>query len=338
MVSTAPSSVLPTAARAPESVQPGGGLCVGLELAWGRLRRAWLRRFRPGYVRVMAGSRRGECPDCAHDVIDARDLKFTRNVCGHWFPPEADGFAWRGRLRLARHGLAEVVCFSALFGALCVLTVAAAVWVYALFGWLLVPLAVLWFESVYFFRDPERQIPADPMALLSPADGTVTHVGEVDEPDFAGGRALRVSIFLSVFNVHVNRAPRPARVTGVRYFPGCFFDARRPECTARNEQLWIDFEEETAGRPLRVKQISGAVARRIVCWLKPGDEVRAGERIGMIKFGSRTDVLVPAGEPVEIQVRVGDRVKGGSTVLGRIAAPAPAGRRPDGLPSGHGQH
>jgi phosphatidylserine decarboxylase len=178
---------------------------------------------------------------------------------------------------------------------------------------------LLWFEVVHFFRDPERVIPTDASAVLSPADGTVTFVGEVDEPDFPGGRALRVSIFLSVFNVHVNRSPRPARVTGVRYFRGSFLDARKAECAVRNEQLWVDLEEDTSPpRPIRVKQISGALARRIVCWLKVGDRVRAGERFGMIKFGSRTDLLLSAGEAMEMRVRVGDKVRGGSTVLLRF--------------------
>src|SRR5205085_5944113 len=105
----------------PRSVQPGGpGWCVSLELAWGRLRRAWLRRFRPQYVRRMAELRQGQCEHCTHEVIDSRDVKFSRNVCGYWFRPEDDRFLWRGRLGLARAGLAEVVCVSLFFGLLCV--------------------------------------------------------------------------------------------------------------------------------------------------------------------------------------------------------------------------
>src|SRR5262245_48970143 len=104
-------------AQRPTSVQPGGGVCLALELAWGRLRRAWLRRFRPGYVRRMADKRQGECPDCPHQIIDPRDLKFCRNVCGYWFKGEDDPFRWRGRLGLARAGLAEVVVLSLLLGA-----------------------------------------------------------------------------------------------------------------------------------------------------------------------------------------------------------------------------
>jgi phosphatidylserine decarboxylase len=303
----------------PRSVQPGGGLCLSVELAWGRVRRGWLRRFRPAYVRRMLQKRQGHCPDCPHDIIDPRDLKFCRNVCGYWFRNEDDRFAWRGQLGLARAGLTEVVCFSLVFLSItCAAALAASVvhWGF----WIAVAVVlVLWFQVVVFFRDPDRAIAEDPSLLLSPADGRVTHIGEVEATDFPGGRAFRISIFLSVFNVHVNRAPRAGRVVDVRYFPGSFLDARHAECPVRNEQLWIDLEEISTARRLRVKQISGAVARRIVCWLKAGDDVRAGERFGMIKFGSRTEVLVPAGEAMDLRVRVGDHVRGGATVLLRFS-------------------
>jgi phosphatidylserine decarboxylase len=318
MATTEPSASPRSAPVFPTGVQPGGGLCLQIELAWGRLRRAWLRRFRPRYVARMSALRQGDCPGCRHDILDPRDLKFSRNVCGYWFRPEDDPFRWRDRLGLARAGLAEVVLFSLLFAALCGGLAALAALVHWAFWVPLALLAVVWLEVVLFFRDPERQVPADPAALVSPADGTVTHVGEVDEPDFPGGRAFRVSIFLSIFNVHVNRVPRAGRVTALRYFAGSFLDARDPESARQNEQLWIDLEETDRPRPLRVKQISGAVARRIVCRLRPGETVRKGERLGMIKFGSRTDVLVPAGEPLEVQVKVGDKVKGGATVLLRF--------------------
>ncbi len=290
---------------------------MNLELAWGRLRRAWLRTFRRGYVRRMAAKRQGHCGDCPHDILDPRDLKFCRNVCGYWFRPEDDPFRWRGRLGLARAGLAEVVIFTLLFLALAGAFTEAAVLVHPAFLSPLLVIGALWAEVIYFFRDPERATPADPDALVSPADGTVTDVGEVEDPSFPGGRAFRVSIFLSIFNVHVNRAPRSGRVVALRYLPGAFLDARNPQSAVRNEQLWIDLEEPS-GRLVRVKQISGAIARRIVCWLKPGEEVKAGERFGMIKFGSRTDVLLPAGENLRAAVKVGDKVKGGSTILLRL--------------------
>jgi phosphatidylserine decarboxylase len=290
---------------------------MSLELAWGRCRRALLRRWRPGYVSRMLAKRQGACAEHANDVIDARDLKYIRNVCGYWFHPEDDAFQWRSRLGLARYGLAEVVIFSCGF-LLCgsvLASLAALHWAF----WLpVVPLVLVWLEIIYFFRDPERVIPEAADALVSPADGTVTNVEEVEEPDFAGGRALRVSIFLSIFNVHVNRLPRSGKITQVRYFPGAFLDARDPASAVRNEQLWIDMVENN-GRPLRVKQISGAIARRIVCWLKEGDVVCKGERLGMIKLGSRTDLLIPLGQARDVCVKVGDKVGGGSTVLIRLA-------------------
>lgn len=288
-----------------------------LELAWGRLRRTWLRWFRPGHVRRCAERRQGSCPDCPHDIVDARDLKYWRNVCGFRFEPEDNLFHVRGPLGLARYGVAEVMIFSLLL-ALGATVLATAGWLVHRAIWLgLLPLSLVWLEIVYFFRDPERAIPDDASALLSPADGTITNVEEVDEPDFPEGRALRISIFLSIFNVHVNRIPCAGRVVDIRYFPGAFLDARNPASAVRNEQLWIDLVDD-AGRSMRVKQISGAIARRIVCWLRAGDQVRAGERLGMIKLGSRTDLLVPAGAASEVLVKPGDPVRGGITLLLRV--------------------
>ncbi len=290
-----------------------------LELGWGRIRRALLRRFQPSYVRQMLEKRQGTCPQCADQVIDPRDLKYLRNVCAFWFRPEDDQFQWRARLGLARYGLAEVVIFTAAFVLLATISATLAVLIHWTFWIALVPLSLVWLEIIYFFRDPDRTVPAEADVLVSPADGTVTHVEEVDEADFPGGRALRISIFLSIFNVHVNRIPRAGTITGIRYFPGAFLDARNPESAVRNEQLWIDMREPN-GRPVRVKQISGAIARRIVCWLKDGDSVAKGERLGMIKLGSRTDLLVPAAEVASVCVKVGDKVRGGAGVLLRLRA------------------
>jgi phosphatidylserine decarboxylase len=298
------------------SVQPGGGFCYNLELAWGRFRRMILRRLFPGYVRTMAMKRQGACPDCPHDIVDPRDLKYTRNVCGYWWRAEDDPYAWRGRLGFARYGLAEMLVFTLGFLLIGGLFATLAIEIHWLFWVPIAAVLLVWLEILWFFRDPKRAIPADADALVSPADGTVTNVEEVDEPEF--GRALRISIFLSVFNVHVNRLPRAGRITNVRYFPGAFLDARNPDSAVRNEQLWIDMEEADTDRPIRVKQISGAIARRIVCWLKAGDAVQKGERLGMIKFGSRTDVLIPAGQAREVCVKVGDKVQGGTTILLRV--------------------
>jgi phosphatidylserine decarboxylase len=308
--------------EAPQGVQPGGvGFFVRCELAWGRLRRWYLRQFRPGPVARWRQLRRGHCPDCPHDIIDPRDLKFVRNVCGYWFRPEDDAYARREHLGFARWGYAELIGFTTTFLLLGGLFLAAG-FLFPQLAWLIVIAhAATWVliaEVVWFFRDPPRLVPTDRAALASPADGTVSHVETVDDADFPGGRAVRISIFLSIFNVHVNRVPRTGRVTDVRYFRGEYLDARHADCAARNEQLWIDFTDAATGQPIRVKQIAGAIARRIVCTLKAGDEVKAGERFGMIKFGSRTDVLVPASAEVEVLVKVGDKVKGASTVLMRL--------------------
>ncbi len=316
---TTPAGAAPLTPAPIISAQPGGGFCFSLELAWGRLRRVLLRRFRPGYVRRMLERRQGHCPDCPHDILDARDLKFYRNVCGYHFGPENDPYARRGLLPFVRAGAAELLVFSLVFAILTAAACLLGVYLDPLLFLVLVPILLLWGFVLSFFRDPERVVPTDPFALVSPADGTVTHVEEVSDADFPGGRAFRVSIFLSVFNVHVNRNPRPGKVTRLRYFPGAFLDARAGECAVRNEQFWIDYEDGPTGAPIRIKQIAGAIARRIVCWLKQGEEVQAGARLGMIKFGSRTDVLLPVALVGAVHVKVGDKVRGGSTVLLRLA-------------------
>src|SRR5262249_35818203 len=157
-----------------------------------------LRRFRPAYVREMLQKRQGSCENCPHEVIDSRDLKFHRNVCGYWFRPEDDSFIWRSRIPLARAGLAEVACFTCLFGLLSLLFGLAPASPSSFWILPFILCLSLCLFTLFFFRDPRRKIPADPNVLLSPADGTVTHVEEVDEPDFLNGRALRISIFLSI--------------------------------------------------------------------------------------------------------------------------------------------
>lgn len=309
-------TTLPPEAPVP-SIQPGGGTCFSLERGWGVVRRRLLRRYFPAYVARMAERRRGECPGCTHDIIDGRDLKLVRNVCGYSFAPEDDLFAWRGDIGLARAGLCEVICASAVLLPLVAVTLELAVALHPAWWAVVLVTLGLWVFIVAFFRDPHRVIPTDPKALLSPADGVITHLEEVDEPGFEG-KMFRVSIFLSVFNVHVNRMPRAGRVARVAYYPGEFLDARAADCARRNEQLWIDFDDEQLGCRLRVKQVAGAIARRIVCWLKVGEAVPAGDRVGMIKFGSRTDVLLPADRVEAVAVRVGQAVRGGSDVLLRV--------------------
>jgi phosphatidylserine decarboxylase len=217
----------------------------------------------------------------------------------------------------ARWGYAELVGFSlclvALMGVFCFLA--------GLYHWSFLILAALILlveiEILWFFRDPPRVPLFDPSAVVSPADGTISNVETINDPDFAEPM-LRISIFLSIFNVHVNRVPRTGRVTAVRYFRGEFLDARHTDCAQRNEQLWLDLVDAATKAPIRLKQISGAIARRIVCKLKAGDEIKLGERFGMIKFGSRTDLLLPARLVDEVLVRVGDNVHGITTVLLRL--------------------
>jgi phosphatidylserine decarboxylase len=168
---------------------------------------------------------------------------------------------------------------------------------------------------LYFFRDPRREIPAEPRAIVSPADGTVVDVTAIERYDFLGGPAVRVGIFLSIFNVHINRAPLAGRVVDMHYEPGEFLNAMRPESAERNEFMWIGFEQlEPLGRRFAVRQISGMLARRIVCPLEPGQTVARGEKFGMIKLGSRTELILPT-ELVDIRVRPGDKVRAGSDVV-----------------------
>jgi phosphatidylserine decarboxylase len=168
----------------------------------------------------------------------------------------------------------------------------------------------------YFFRDPERKPPAGGNLVLSPADGTVTHIEDVDNAPYVGGPAKKVSIFMSLFSVHVNRAPVAGVVEFVEHHDGKYLHAGTPEAIAQNENQLLGISNEK-GKFL-VKQISGVVARRIVCAAKPGDKLGAGERFGMIKFGSRLEVYVPKSVAWEVRVKVGDKTRAGETVLGAL--------------------
>ena len=161
-----------------------------------------------------------------------------------------------------------------------------------------------------FFRDPDRIAPVVAGAILAPADGRVMRVVEIDDPWV--GRAVRVSIFLSPLDVHVNRAPVAGLVEGVEHEAGRFLAAYRDEASELNERCTVALQGETAR--VGVTQIAGVLARRIVCRARQGDKLQAGERYGLIRFGSRTDLVVPQG--TEIRVRVGDRVRGGETIMG----------------------
>ena len=174
-------------------------------------------------------------------------------------------------------------------------------------GWAVIPMLLAAF-FLWFFRDPDRTIPSDPGSVVSPADGKVTEVATVT---LDGKTWKRISIFLNVFNVHVNRSPLSGIIRGAHYQTGKFLNAMNPACGDCNEQNTVTIED--GGQRVIFKQIAGLLARRIVFTKKIGDHVRRGERVGLIKFGSRTDIFLdPA---AEIAVRVGDHVKGGSSIL-----------------------
>ena len=182
------------------------------------------------------------------------------------------------------------------------------------FAWAVPPLALAAFV-LYFFRDPERAIPAGEV-VVSPADGRVVGVQQVL---WAGRPHWRVSIFLSLLDVHVNRAPVAGIIRDLSYTPGRFLMASRPEASVENEQNTVTIEGERF--TVTFKQIAGVLARRIVFRKKIGDRVERGERVGLIKFGSRVDLFLPTDTPP--LVRVGDRVKGGSSILARLEASVP---------------
>jgi len=166
---------------------------------------------------------------------------------------------------------------------------------------------------LHFFRDPKRTPPTGEGVFLAPADGQVMEIRQVHEPGFLGGEALKVGIFMSLSNVHVNRAPVGGQVVLVEHVPGQFLQAFRPEASEVNEHNLVGLETGY-GRVL-VKQIAGILARRVVCWVRPGQRLEAGERLGVIKFGSRVELYLPLGaEPL---VRVGEQVRAGVTVVAR---------------------
>ena len=220
---------------------------------------------------------------------------------------------------IARDGLRELFLCTAVLGGGGSVSLWAALAVSPWFWIAAVPLLVLWLFTIAFFRDPNRTTPAEPDLMVAPADGKVTEIARVDNYDGIDGPALKISIFLSLFDVHVNRAACGGRVVRTEHRPGEFLDARHPECGIRNEANTIVIDPDGRIRgPVVIRQIAGLVARRIVCNVGPGDTHRRGQRLGLIKFGSRTDLVVPADSGLEPAVRVNDHVKGGKTVLMRL--------------------
>jgi phosphatidylserine decarboxylase len=222
------------------------------------------------------------------------------------------------RIPLTKYGLPEVAVYPAAIAVLMAIGV--------LLGPALLPgaavaagegilaLALVW--ALMFFRDPQRRIVADDAILLAPADGRIADIEMVDEGDFIGGKALRIGIFLSIFNTHINRAPCGVKVEKITYRPGKYLNAMNRRAGQVNESNNLALVRTGAPQDrLLVRQISGAIARRIVCAAREGQQLVGGERFGMIKFGSRTELYLPVSEQVECLVRIGDKVKAGLTPL-----------------------
>ncbi len=210
---------------------------------------------------------------------------------------------------LAKEGLREIIISTLVLG--------AVAWGLSLVHWslALIPSAVLLWVF-WFFRDPKRLANVDSNVLISPADGTVTEIVHLDHHEQIGGPAIRVGIFLSIFNVHINRSPCAGTVRSVSYQPGKFLDARHEDAGRLNESntLLIDPASPIAG-PVIVRQVSGLIARRIICHAKAETKLVCGERFGLIKFGSRTELIVPDIQGIEIKTNVGDKVQAGLTSL-----------------------
>jgi phosphatidylserine decarboxylase len=214
-------------------------------------------------------------------------------------------------VNFAREGIPFILIALALAAVAFVGALARRSWPLWLLAFVLT-LLVLW--VAYFFRDPERRGARGESLVISPADGRVIDIKEVDEPAYLHGRAVRISVFMNVFNVHVNRYPVSGKVAYVHYNPGKFLNAAADKASLENEQSSIGVQ---AGRHrVLFRQIAGLIARRIVTYSREGDDAEQGERMGLIRFGSRVDVFVPVGSVVK--VKLGDKPQAGVTVLAEL--------------------
>ena len=175
---------------------------------------------------------------------------------------------------------------------------------------------LLTFFVTWFFRDPHRVVPEGHGLLVSPADGVVLEIARVEEMEFIKGPAIKMSIFLNIFDVHITRVPVEGRVVDISYNAGRFFAANVPKASLENEQNTVVMETPM-GKKIILVQIAGFIARRIVCWIQKGAIMNRGERFGLIRFGSRVDLIFP--DAIELQVSKGDRVWGGKTILGKLS-------------------
>jgi len=204
-------------------------------------------------------------------------------------------------------------------------TLSEARWILAFLGllfvaasffsiWLALFCVLLIFCVLAFFRDPDRTVPADPNLIVAAADGTVMDIVELDESQVLKTRTRRVGIFLSIFDVHTNRVPIDCRIIYRQHREGLCLDARRPECSEKNESMTWAFENSRI--TIVVRQITGALARSLMDWVEIGDELKKGERCGMIRCGSRTELYLPLN--AEVLVKTGDHVLGGSTIIAQL--------------------
>src|SRR6266536_2203605 len=190
---------------------------------------------------------------------------------------------------------------------------AAAVWF--VLPWLSVFFLMLILCTLAFFRDPDRASPTDPSLIVAAADGTVTEIVKIVENEVLKAKTRRVGIFLSIFDVHTNRAPIDGRIVYRQHREGLCLDARRPDCSEKNESMTWAFQNQRT--TIVVRQLTGAIARRIIAWAKIGDELKKGERFGMIRFGSRTEIYLPLN--AELLVKVGNHVSAGSTIIAQLS-------------------
>lgn len=198
-----------------------------------------------------------------------------------------------------------------------ILTGAAAVVAFAAgFPWVAAVLLVLTLFVTWFFRNPERSAPENPLQLVSPADGKVIRIEETAIDGRSDPSYMKISIFMNVFNVHVNRIPCSGRVAAIRYTPGKFLSANLDKASVHNERNAVLIRTD-AGLEVTVIQVAGLIARRIVCWTQEGKKVEKGERFGLIRFGSRVEVLLPLGAAVPL-VKTGDKVRAGETPIGEL--------------------
>jgi len=224
------------------------------------------------------------------------------------------------RIPITKYGLPQVAVFPTILIVLMVVALLVGkkflpIWATITIETILL-IVLIW--ALSFFRDPFRVTPTDPNLLISPADGKVTDIDIVDEPEFIQGKALRIGIFLSIFNVHINRAPCDCTVEKITYKKGKFKNALDPQSAQVNESNDIYITRANSPQDkIIVRQISGTIARHIVCKTAPGENLTAGQQFGMIKFGSRTELYIPQSDNTQTMVKIGDKVKAGLTPMVR---------------------